>query len=159
MLCHAIPSPASLSVPDSPEPKNTKPSDHNSAGKGSLALLVYGSEGGEDILVIHARLAEFGEGMGVYVKPRERPRSEKDVLRTNSQTPLVRNPQKLRVGIRVDVPAGLDVEELAELLDVDEVSVNAHADAERSVHFEGVSWISKWADGEEAGVVRRDAVP
>ena len=57
------------------------------------------------------------------------------------------------------MPAGLDVEELAELLDIDEVSVDAHADAERSVHFEGVSWISKWADEEEAGIVRRDVVP
>ena len=50
---------------------------------------------------------------------------------------LLANPQKLGVGIRVDVPAGLDVEELAQLVDVDEVSVDAHADAERSVHFEG----------------------
>ena len=64
-------SPASLSPADSPEPKNTKTSNHYSASKSSMALLVYGSESGEDVFGIHSRLAEFSESMGVYVKPRD----------------------------------------------------------------------------------------
>jgi hypothetical protein len=64
-------SPASLSSADSPEPKNTKTSNHYSASKSSLALLVYGSESGEDVLGIHSRLAEFSESMGVHVEPKD----------------------------------------------------------------------------------------
>ena len=63
--------PTSLSLADSPEPKNTKTSNHYSASKSSLALLVYGSESSEDILGIHSRLAEFSESMGVYVEPND----------------------------------------------------------------------------------------
>jgi hypothetical protein len=63
-------SPASLSPVDSPEPKNTKTSNHHRASKSSPALLVYGPERGEDVLGIHSRLAEFGESVGVYVEPR-----------------------------------------------------------------------------------------
>jgi hypothetical protein len=64
-------SPTSLSLADVPESKNTKTSNHYSASKSSLALLVYGSESGENVLGIHSRLAEFGESMGVYVEPRD----------------------------------------------------------------------------------------
>lgn len=48
--------------------------------------------------------------------------------------------QELRVGIGVDVSVGFLVEELAEVFGVDEVTVDAHGDTERSVDVERLSF-------------------
>jgi hypothetical protein len=51
------------------------------------------------------------------------------------------------------VSVGLGVEELAEFLNVDEVSIDAHTKAKWSVHFEGQPMLNK-----QRGVVRRHTV-
>lgn len=46
--------------------------------------------------------------------------------------------------------AGLDVKELAEFLGIDEVSIDAHTEAERGVHFEGSA---EFPNGQQGSIV------
>ena len=54
----------------SPESKNAKASNHNSARKSTLALLVYGPQGGKDVFAVYSRLSKPGEGVGIYIEAR-----------------------------------------------------------------------------------------
>lgn len=56
------------------------------------------------------------------------------------------NVQKLRVGIGVDVSASYYVEEFAQLIDIDEVAIDAHAEAKGRVYFK-----SQWLCNERVG--------
>ena len=92
-----------------PEAQNAETGDHGSARIGTLAPAVHLPQSNEDIFDIGTCLVEFVQGV------------RKDVE------------DELRVGIGVDVAAGLLVEEGGHLGGVRDVAVDGHAETEGGV--------------------------
>lgn len=112
-----------------PEAQDTEACQHRGARKRPLALRVYLTQRSEDVVCVGASLSELIEAVCKNVETRERWVSKPQSRRRCAFTPEM-HAQELRVRVRVDVPPGFHVQELAEVLGVHKVAVDAHREPE-----------------------------
>lgn len=111
--------------------------DHGGAGERAVALGVDVAEGGEDVLDVGAGLAQLVQRVREDVEAGGNTLAMRN-LTASWREGRERNVQELRIRLRVDVAAGLLVEEGAEVVGVDQVPVDADAEAEGGVDVEGL---------------------
>lgn len=121
---------------DLPEAQNAEACEHCSACERSLALGIHLTQRSEDVICVGTSLSELTETMCKNVETSgwiSKPRSRVRYTFTHEKYA-----QEFRVRVRVDVPPGFHVQELAKVLGVHKVAVDAHGESEGRVDVKGL---------------------